>query len=129
MLEVRAFLAERAQAALAAGLRPEQIWLDPGIGFGKTLEHNLALIARLGSIVELGWPVCLGVSRKSFVATLEARAGRVPSPASERLGGTTAALVVGVQQGASILRVHDVALLRQAALMARALGEHTRELG
>lgn len=119
--EVRAFLAERAAVALAAGIDRSRLWIDPGIGFGKTLEHNLALLRRLGELRELGFPILLGVSRKSFIAGVEEAAGVPRSPAGERLGGTLAALAIGVANGASIVRVHDVREAKQAALVARAL--------
>lgn len=111
--EVRLFLAERA--ALLKGAGVDQVILDPGIGFGKTLEHNLALIARLGEICALGYPVLLGVSRKKFIGTL---AGGEPA---ERLSGTIAACVAGAAAGADILRVHDVAECRKAMLVADAI--------
>ena len=121
--EVAAFLRERAEAAAAAGVPPRRIWLDPGIGFGKTLEHNLALMARLPEIASLGYPVCLGVSRKSFIAAIEAAAGVEKSPPESRIGGTAAAVALGVLGGASILRVHDVAIMAQAARVARAFAD------
>jgi len=108
--EVKAFLADRAAALKAAGVK--QIILDPGIGFGKTLEHNLALIARLDELRELGYPVLLGVSRKKFIETLS---GGKPE---ERLSGTIAACVAG---GADIVRVHDVVECRKAMLVADAI--------
>ena len=111
--EVKAFLAERAAALKAAGVK--QIILDPGIGFGKTLEHNLELIARLGEIRALGYPVLLGVSRKKFIGTL---AG---GEAYERLSGTIAACVAGAAGGADMMRVHDVAECRKAMLVADAI--------
>jgi len=111
--EVKEFLAGRAAALRAAGVR--DIILDPGIGFGKTLEHNLALIARLGELRALGYPVLLGVSRKKFIGTL---AGGEPH---ERLSGTIAACVAGAAAGADIIRVHDVAECRKAMLVADAI--------
>ncbi len=111
--EVKAFLSERAAALKAAGVK--QIILDPGIGFGKTLEHNLALIARLDELRALGYPVLLGVSRKKFLETL---AGGKPD---ERLSGTIAACVAGAARGADIIRVHDVAECRKAMLVADAI--------
>ncbi len=110
--EVKAFLAERAAALKAAGVK--DIILDPGIGFGKTLEHNLALIARLGEIRALGYPVLLGVSRKKFIGAL---AGGEPH---ERLPGTIAACVAA-GPAADIIRVHDVAECRKAMLVADAI--------
>lgn len=109
--EVRAFLAERAQAAMAAGVAREKIWLDPGIGFGKRLEHNLALLAHLEEIAGLGFPVLLGVSRKRFVAALDPAAGQA---SDARLAGSLAAALAGVQAGAGALRVHDVVETVQA---------------
>ena len=111
--EVKAFLAGRAAALAAAGIK--EIILEPGIGFGKTLEHNLALIAHLGELRALGCPVLLGVSRKKFIGTL---AGGDPA---DRLSGTIAACVTGAANGADILRVHDVAECRRALLVADAL--------
>jgi dihydropteroate synthase len=111
--EVKAFLAGRAAALAAAGVK--DIILDPGIGFGKTLEHNLILIARLGEIRALGYPVLLGVSRKRFIGTLT---GGEPS---DRLGGTIAACVAGAANGADIIRVHDVVDCRKAMSVADAV--------
>lgn len=111
--EVRDFLAGRAAALAAAGVK--DIILDPGIGFGKTLEHNLALIAGLGKIRALGYPVMLGVSRKQFIGVL---AGGEPH---ERFSGTIAACVAGAERGADIVRVHDVAECRKAMLVADAI--------
>ncbi len=119
--EVRDFLAGRAAALAAAGVK--DIILDPGIGFGKTLEHNLALIAGLAKIRALGYPVMLGVSRKRFIGTL---AGEGTGPMSggephERLSGTIAACVAGAERGADIVRVHDVAECRKAMAVADAI--------
>lgn len=111
--EVKEFLAGRAAALAGAGVK--DIILDPGIGFGKTLEHNLALIARLGELRALGYPVLLGVSRKKFIGLL---AGGEPA---ERLSGTIAACVAGAAAGADIVRVHDVAECRKALLVADAI--------
>lgn len=119
--EVLDFLRARCRAALEAGIERSKLWVDPGIGFGKTLEHNLALLRRLNELRSLGLPVLLGVSRKSFIAAIEERAGATRSDATQRLGGTLAALTIGVQNGAEILRVHDVREARQAALVARQL--------
>lgn len=107
--EVNTYLAARAQAAIAAGVAREKIWLDPGIGFGKRLEHNLALLAGLESLVGLGFPVLLGVSRKSFIAMLDPAAS-----AAQRLPGSLAAALAGVQAGVAAVRVHDVAQTVQA---------------
>ena len=108
--EVTAFLEARAEAALAAGVAAERIWLDPGIGFGKTLAHNLALLAHLDRLVALGFPVLLGVSRKSFVSAIDPAA----RPAQARLPGSLAAALAGARAGIAAVRVHDVAETVQA---------------
>lgn len=113
--EVKAFLAERLEAAVAAGIPEERIWLDPGIGFGKTLAHNTELLRRLGELRELGRPLVVGASRKSFIGHLDG------SPASERLGGTVASSLLAALNGAEVLRVHDVAEMRQALALATAI--------
>jgi dihydropteroate synthase len=120
--EVIEFLGARAQAAMAAGVARDRIWLDPGIGFGKRLEHNLALLAALDRIVALGFPVLLGVSRKGFIRALDPTA----KAANERLGGSIAAALAGARRGAAMIRVHDVretlqALAVQAAIEATAV--------
>jgi len=121
--EVREFLRERAERALSAGVPARRIWIDPGIGFGKQLEHNLALLVRLPELASLGHPICLGVSRKSFIAGIETAAGAAGSPPDSRIGGTAAAIALGVLGGASILRVHDVAIMAQAARVALAFAD------
>ena len=121
LAEVREFLRERIAAALAAGVTRAGLWIDPGIGFGKTLEHNLALLAGTRELAALGQPLLVGVSRKSFVAALEERERRVPSAPEQRLGGTLAASLFAARAGAAILRAHDVAPLRQALLVEQAL--------
>lgn len=100
--DVRAFLAERLRSAIDAGIPEENILLDPGIGFGKTVDHNLELLARLEEIVSLGRPVVIGTSRKSFLGRLTGRA------VDDRLAGTIATSVMAYERGASVLRVHDV---------------------
>lgn len=102
--EVRDHLAARAERAMAAGVARERIWLDPGIGFGKRPEHNLALLARLDTLVALGFPVLLGVSRKRFIRAV-ARAAEAPR---ERIGGSLAGALVGAAAGCAAVRVHDV---------------------
>lgn len=109
VVEVRDFLAQRAAQAMEAGVAQEAIVLDPGIGFGKTLEHNLALIRNLAALAGLGHPVLLGASRKSFIGALTGR----PTPA-DRLWGSVGVHVLGAALGADIVRVHDVAPLREA---------------
>ena len=108
--EVAAFLAARADAAMAAGVRREAIWIDPGIGFGKTLEHNLDLLARLDCIIDLGFRTVLGVSRKRFLRAIDPAAVE----ASDRLGGSIAGALVGAQAGIDAVRVHDVRETAQA---------------
>jgi dihydropteroate synthase len=114
--EVRDFLAERAQQAIRAGVEVENIILDPGIGFGKTLEHNLKLLKRLDSLVELGFPVLVGVSRKSFLGKITGS----EDPKS-RLFGTVAANVLAYERGASVFRVHDVRANKEALAVAAAI--------
>jgi dihydropteroate synthase len=106
--EVRSFLAERVAAARAAGV--EEVWIDPGIGFGKTAAHNLTLLRGLRSLVSLGAPVLVGTSRKSFLGTLTGGA-----PAEDRLEGSLATAVWAISQGAAMVRAHDVAATVQAA--------------
>jgi dihydropteroate synthase len=102
--EVAGFLAERAEAALAAGVARERIWLDPGIGFGKhPLRHNLPLLAGLDRITALGFPVLLGASRKRFIGALDDDAAP-----DQRLGGSIAAALAGAAAGVAAVRVHDV---------------------
>ena len=110
--QVCAHLAARAEAAMVAGVARERIWLDPGIGFGKTLAHNLALLAHLDALVALGFPVLLGVSRKSFLKAIDPAA----AAAQDRLPGSLAAALAGALAGVAALRVHDVAETRQALL-------------
>ena len=116
--EVCAFLADRAETAINAGVAYEKIWLDPGIGFGKRLEHNLALLANIDRIVGLGFPVLLGVSRKRFIAGLDPVGG---AALDGRLAGSLAAALAGVEAGASALRVHDVAETVQALKVWQAI--------
>jgi dihydropteroate synthase len=113
--EVRAYLRDRLQSCIAAGIAADRIALDPGIGFGKRLEHNLDLLAHLPALVDLGRPVLIGVSRKSmFDALLNRRV-------DERLAGGLAVATASVFAGASILRVHDVAETLDAIKIAAAL--------
>jgi dihydropteroate synthase len=109
-------LGETRDRALAAGVRPEAVVLDPGLGFAKRTEHSLAVLARLDRILALGRPVLLGPSRKRFVGEV---AGGLPP--AERLEGTLAACVAGLLAGARIFRVHDVAPVRRALAVAEAL--------
>ena len=114
--EVRDFLAERAEYAVAAGVRLENIIVDPGIGFGKNLEHNLALLRNLDALVDLGFPVLIGTSRKSFVERITGA-----QEARDRVFGTVATTVLAFEQGATFFRVHDVRANRQALAVAEAV--------
>ena len=117
--EVRDFLKERLEAAAKAGIPAGQVIVDPGIGFGKTAEHNLALIDGLGALARLGRPVLVGVSRKGFLGRILDR------PVGDRLEGTIAAAVLSADRGAHILRVHDVGAVRRAAAVADAVRTRT----
>ena len=122
--DVRDYLEVRVNACLAAGIVKEKIAVDPGIGFGKTLEHNLALIRHLDRFQTLGCPVLLGVSRKSFIGAMVG----VDEP-RERMPGSVAAGLYGVLRGARILRVHDVAETLQAVAVWIAIaGQASRSL-
>jgi dihydropteroate synthase len=113
--DIRNELLESVSIAQAAGIPDEQIILDPGIGFGKTVEQNLELLDRLGEIKELGYPVLLGPSRKSFIGyTLD-------KPVDQRLEGTAAAVAVGIVRGADIIRVHDVEFMTPVIRMTDAI--------
>lgn len=113
--EVRVFLGERMQVAIDAGVAEERIWLDPGIGFGKNLDHNLELLRRLGELRELGRPLVVGTSRKSFIGKIDG------SAVGDRLGGTIASSVFAAAAGAGVLRVHDIAETEQALRVAGAI--------
>jgi dihydropteroate synthase len=116
--EVKAFLHERLAFAVREGVSERRVLLDPGIGFGKTVEHNLELLRRLDELLTLGRPIVIGTSRKSFLARIAPDAS-VPA----RLAGTIATNVLAFERGASVFRVHDVAPLREAlALAAATLG-------
>jgi len=115
--EVRDALLHRAEIAMAAGVERERIWLDPGIGFGKTLTHNLALIANLQALVETGFPVLFGASRKRMIQAVDASA----TDPLDRLGGSLALALEAARQGASIIRVHDVRETVQALKVQAAL--------
>ena len=113
--EVKAFLEERLAFAMAEGVPEERVWLDPGIGFGKTVEHNLELLRRLDEIVAIGRPVVIGTSRKSFLGKIAG--GR---DEGDRLPGTIATNVLALERGATVFRVHDVAQNADALLVAAA---------
>ena len=115
-LDVYDALAERVSLAVAAGIPRERIAVDPGIGFGKTLEHNLTLLARLSLFHGLGLPVLLGASRKRFIGTVASEAD-----AARRMPGSLAMALHGVAQGAQMIRVHDVAETRQALSLWQAV--------
>jgi dihydropteroate synthase len=121
-LDIYDYLADRVEAAVAAGVARAHIILDPGLGFGKTVAHNLQLINELGVLLGLGCPVLLGASRKSFIARTT-EAGEV----ADRLPGSLAAALLGVAAGARILRVHDVAATRRALLLTRAVSNLSRD--
>jgi dihydropteroate synthase len=112
--DVARFLSERMAFAVAAGVAEERIMLDPGIGFGKTVEHNLELLRRLDRIVALGRPVVIGTSRKSFLGRLTGRA------VDDRLAGTIATNVLAFERGARVFRVHDVGPVVDALTVADA---------
>jgi dihydropteroate synthase len=120
--EVRAELALSLERATAAGIRREQVVLDPGIGFGKTWEQNLTLIGRLDALAGLGRPLLLGASRKSFISKTLERAGRPAAPPAERLAGSLAA-VAWAAGSAAIVRVHDVAETVQFLAVWEAISE------
>jgi dihydropteroate synthase len=120
--DVKAFLQERLAHAVCEGVREERIMLDPGIGFGKTVAHNLALLERLDELASLGRPLVVGTSRKSFLGRILADvAGETePVPAARRLPGTIATNVLAYERGASVFRVHDIAPVRDALAVAAA---------
>jgi dihydropteroate synthase len=123
LAEVSAFLVERAAACLAAGIEASRICIDPGIGFGKRLEHNLALLAGLPTLANLGFPVLVGVSRKSLIGMITGR------PAEQRLAGSLALAALAVERGASIIRAHDVAETVDAVKVAAELMRGTGQKG
>jgi dihydropteroate synthase len=111
--DVREFLVHRVRLALAAGVT--EVWIDPGLGFAKTVDHNLALLARLDELVATGHPVLVGASRKSFIGRLTGGA-----PVDDRLEGSLAVAVWAMQKGAAMVRVHDVRATVQAARLVAA---------
>jgi dihydropteroate synthase len=111
--EVSDLLVDRAAQATAAGVA--EVWIDPGIGFGKTVDHNLSLLGSLADLVATGYPVMVGTSRKSFLGLLARRADGTPAPVDDRLPGSLATATWAMQQGAAMVRVHDVAPTVQAA--------------
>jgi dihydropteroate synthase len=119
--EVESYLLERAAVAVRAGVRPEHIWIDPGIGFGKTLDHNLALLRATGRLASHDFPLLMAASRKRFIAALEERDGAVASEPEHRLGASLAAHLYAIERGARMVRVHDVAEMKQALRLWTAL--------
>jgi dihydropteroate synthase len=117
--DVKAFLEERLRFAVDEGVDELRVLLDPGIGFGKTVEHNLQLLARLDELVAIGRPIGVGTSRKSFLGRIAAGAAE-PRGVEERLAGTLASNVLAFERGASVFRVHDVAPARDALAVAAA---------
>jgi len=113
--DVKAFLVERVEFAISAGIVEERIQIDPGIGFGKTLEHNLELLRRLDEITALGFPVVIGTSRKSFLGRLTGR-----EDPHDRVHATVATTVMAYERGARVFRVHDVAATADALKVAAA---------
>jgi dihydropteroate synthase len=126
--EVSALLLERAGRAVEAGV--DEVWIDPGIGFGKTADHNLRLLASLDRLVGTGFPVVVGTSRKSFLGLLGAGDGRPALPVGDRLPGSLATATWAMEQGAAMVRVHDVAATVQAAALVgdRRSAGSTREV-
>ncbi len=108
VVEVRAFLAARLRSCVAVGIPPELVVLDPGFGFGKTVEHNLILLRRLDELAELGCPILVGLSRKSMIGTITG------ADVDSRVAGSVALAVLAAQSGARLVRVHDVAETLQA---------------
>ncbi len=116
--EVSDLLVERAGRARAAGV--DEVWIDPGIGFGKTIDHNLALLASLAELVATGYPVTVGTSRKSFLGWLARDVDGAPAPVGDRLPGSLATATWAMHEGAGMVRVHDVAPTVQAAVLVGA---------
>ncbi len=118
--DIRAFLLERASVCEMAGIPRQRIWIDPGIGFGKNIQHNLSLLKHVGAFVQSGYPVLVGLSRKSFIGRL-AGTPENPAPIEDRLAGTLAAQNWCAQEGVQMLRVHDVRAARLSLEMAASI--------
>jgi dihydropteroate synthase len=118
--EVKSFLQERLEFAVSEGVEESRVLLDPGIGFGKTVEHNLELLRRLDEIAALGRPVVIGTSRKSFLGRIGGDSEDRSKIGQRRLAGTLATNVLAFERGASVFRVHEVAPLREALAVAAA---------
>lgn len=117
--EIQQFLTDRLAVAYEYGVSPQNILLDPGIGFGKNVSHNLTIIGRLSQFVGLGGPLMVGVSKKSFIGHV------IEKPVEHRCMGTAAAVAVAIMQGAQVIRVHDVHQMKDVATMAKALRNHS----
>jgi dihydropteroate synthase len=111
------FLKSRAAAAMAAGIDPSRVLVDPGIGFGKTVDHNLELLRRLGELAACGWPVVVGTSRKSFIGAVTGE-----TQPRERVMGTAASVAWSMTNGAAVVRVHDVEPMAKVLRMIRSIG-------
>ncbi|CAN5222705.1 dihydropteroate synthase [soil metagenome] len=118
VVEVADWLSERAGATMAAGVARERIWLDPGIGFGKTLDHNMALTAHLDRLTGLGFPVLYAASRKRTIAMIDP----IATDPGDRIGGSLALALEGARRGAAMVRVHDVRETVQALAVQAAVG-------
>jgi dihydropteroate synthase len=116
VMEVRDYLVERAERARAAGV--DELWIDPGIGFGKTARHNLLLLRHLDRLVATGWPVLVGTSRKTFLGKLAPGSDGADAPPGDRLEATVATTTWAMTLGAQMVRVHDVRPVVQAAYLA-----------
>ncbi|HVC70095.1 MAG TPA: dihydropteroate synthase [Acidimicrobiales bacterium] len=113
--EVHSFVLERARRATEAGV--SEVWVDPGIGFGKTVDHNLTLLRHVGELAAAGYPVLVGTSRKSFLGRLSASAGGRPAPVEDRLAASLSTATWAMLNGTAMVRVHDVAATVQAATL------------
>jgi dihydropteroate synthase len=120
--EILEYLEEGIAIALRAGVPKNHILIDPGIGFGKTVEHNMTILDRMDEFRVLGCPIVLGTSRKRFIGAVLG----IPDP-KDRLEGTAATVVVGIQRGARIIRVHDVASMAKVARMTDAIMHGTAD--
>jgi len=120
--EVSSFLVERAEAARAAGV--SEVWIDPGIGFGKNVQHNLALLGAVDALADMGYPLLLGTSRKSFLGVISPLPDGSPAPVDDRAPASLATATWALAQGASMVRVHDVAASVQEAVLIGSSGGH-----
>jgi dihydropteroate synthase len=121
--DVQAFLEQRLAFAVGHGIPEEKVWVDPGIGFGKGLTHNLLLLRHLADLVATGFPVVVGTSRKSFLGRLTASADGTPAPPGDRVEASVATAAWAIDQGAAMVRVHDV---RETVAAARLLASRSR---